>query len=451
MLTFTPKSRWWHNVTPHRWQAEALPCVVAELSRGRAPVVAAVMGSGKTRLLSELCAAVRLEDDAVVVVSTPRVRLVRQIAAELEARLGAACVGQWHAASKTLPHDLRAVVTSNASLATLAAALDDYGLKVALWIADECHGTNAPQVLEAAGALGDPPRVGFSATPYRADEDERLELYNTVAYTYGPEEALRDGVVVPWEVWGAAQLPAHIRPRGGDPEALTLALVERAVILKVVPLIVDASSIADAEDYAEELCSKSIRAAAIHSGYDEADQERLLGLLQQGKLDVLVHVSLLTEGVNLPWVRGVALRVPQGSRVRFAQYVGRALRRAKGKSKAVLLDPLGQLERHRLTYEAALWECDEDDEHQEASPQDALRAEACEVLRELRKTPLKLAPHLNMDGRVGYLLRQRRLDPALGGRVEEWRAAGLIQEAWEAAERGATQKTTAALRRLLGG
>jgi superfamily II DNA or RNA helicase len=164
----------------------------------------------------------------------------------------------------------------------------------------------------------------------------------------------------------------------------------------------------------------------------------------------LVHVSLLTEGVNLPWVRCVALRVLQGSRVRFAQYVGRALRRSRGKSKAVLLDPRGLMQTHRLTYEAALWEQDEEDSAQ-PSPQDGLRAQVAEVLRELRKSPFPLPISPIPEARARYLVKQGRLDPTLSGLVEAWLEAGLVQDAWEAAERGARNGINHALRRILVG
>ncbi len=447
---FAHSSRWWRGVKPHRWQRLALPEVVAQLGRGRSPVVSAVMGSGKTRLLSELCAIVQLGEDQVVLVSTPQTRLVRQIAAELEGRIGADAVGQWFGEVKHLPENLRVLVTCNPSLPACAEVLEQASVRPALWVADECHGTNAPTVLELGRSLGCA-RVGFTATPYRADASELLELYDSVAYTYGPQEALRDGVVVPWQVWTRDTLPPHARPKSPEPDELALAMVRRAVSAKLGPGICDASSIEDAQDFALALRDLNVKAAAIHSGQDAAQQDRLLADLERGALDCLVQVALLVEGVNLPWVRWLLLRRDVQSRVRHAQYVGRVLRCHTGKTRAVLLDPRGITSRLALSYEAALWLCDDDEQgEQDEQDQEArVRTKARAALLELRRTPLKLAHVPDEAARAAYLMRTRTLAPWIKQAAQRWLDAGLWSEAREITERAAVGLVPSSARSLL--
>ncbi len=446
---FAHSSRWWRGITPHRWQREALPEVVAQLGRGRSPVVSAVMGSGKTRLVSELCANVQLAQDQVVLVSTPQTRLVRQIAAELEGRIGADAVGQWFGEVKHLPVNLRVLVTCNPSLPACAEVLEQAGVRPALWVADECHGTNAPTVLDVGRSLGCA-RVGFTATPYRADAAELLELYDSLAYAYGPHDALRDGVVVPWEVWTRETLPSHARPKSPDPDELALAMVRRAVSAKLGAGICDASSIEDAQDFASALRALGVKASAIHSGQDAAQQDRLLADLQGGALDCLVQVALLVEGVNLPWVRWLLLRRDVQSRVRHAQYVGRALRRHAGKTRAVLLDPRGITSRLALSYEAALWLCDDDGGEQGEQDQEArVRTKAHAALLELRRAPLKLAHVPDEAARASYLIRTRNLASWVAQAAQSWLDAGLASEAREITERAAVGLVPASARSLL--
>ncbi len=445
---FAHSSRWWRGVTPHRWQREALPEVAAQLGRGRSPVVSAVMGSGKTRLLSELCANVQLAEDQVVLVSTPQTRLVRQIAAELESRIRPDAVGQWFGEVKHLPENLRVLVTCNPSLPACVEVLAQAGVHPALWVADECHGTNAPSLLEVGRSLGCA-RVGFTATPYRADTSERLELYDAVAYTYGPDDALRDGVVVPWEVWTRDSLPPHAKPKSNDPDEWALAMACRAVAKGLGPGICDASSIEDAQDFALTLREQRINAAAIHSGLDAAEQDRLLARLERGELDCLVQVALLVEGVNLPWVRWLLLRRDVQSRVRHAQYVGRALRRHRGKTHAVLLDPRGITSRLALSYEAALWLCDDEDEADEADDEARIRAKARAALLDLRRTPFALARVSDEAVRAAYLLRTRNLAPWIVQAAQRWLEVGLTSEAREITERAAAGLVPASARTLL--
>jgi hypothetical protein len=92
------------------------------------------------------------------------------------------------------------------------------------------------------------------------------------------------------------------------------------------PGIVSALDIEDAEAHAAYLTAHGIPARAIHSKQDEQERADLLERLRVGELRALVHVALLAEGVDLPWLRWLALRRPTKARVRFVQELGRVLR-----------------------------------------------------------------------------------------------------------------------------
>jgi hypothetical protein len=61
---------------------------------------------------------------------------------------------------------------------------------------------------------------------------------------------------------------------------------------------------------------------------------------------------MLAEGVDLPWLRWIALRRPVSSKVRVVQEFGRVLRAFPGKSEALVYDPHGVIT--QLDREAAL-------------------------------------------------------------------------------------------------
>jgi hypothetical protein len=89
--------------------------------------------------------------------------------------------------------------------------------------------------------------------------------------------------------------------------------------------------------------------------------------LRSGRIRALVHVQLLTEGVDLPWLQWLALRRPVGSPVRLVQEVGRVLRAWPGKTEAVLYDPHDLLGELGLVHAAAL----EDAQKREGASADA--------------------------------------------------------------------------------
>lgn len=336
---------WWQGSKwpPRKWQAEALPAVVN--STEPAVTVQAVMGAGKSILLSELCAIAELENDEVIVVTTSSQALVVQLVGDIAGRVGMLNVGCYY--TKVKQANRRIIVCCLPSARALAAKLNDLGRRVALWIADEAHRTECDGMLEAHEALAPARSVGFTATPYRAKKTEGLSLFSSLVYEYGPVQALRDGVVVRWEVV----------PWTGDEEVpLDDVCVEmcRRGVEEHGPGVVNASNIADAEAFAARLGEAGFAVDVVHSRRGLAANDDALEQLREGELEIIVHVSMLQEGVNLPFLRWLCLRRAVSSRVRFAQEVGRVLRTDEGKDKAVIYDPLDLFGEHSLSEEAVL-------------------------------------------------------------------------------------------------
>jgi excinuclease ABC subunit B len=92
-----------------------------------------------------------------------------------------------------------------------------------------------------------------------------------------------------------------------------------------------------AEDLAEFLKEENqVRSEYIHSEVDTIERIRILDRLRQGKVDVLVGVNLLREGLDLPEVSLVAIldADKEGflrSKTSLIQTIGRAARNVKGR------------------------------------------------------------------------------------------------------------------------
>ena len=237
------------------------------------------------------------------------------------------------------------VVCCNDSIHSLMLARS---LPVDLWIADEGHQTEAETMLNGAAVMAPRRAVGFTATPYRSDDKQSLTLWKDVIYSYGIGDALADKVLVPWDVhhWG------------GEGDATDINAICTRLIKQHAqgPGIVSARSIEDAEEYAEELTVAGVPSEAIHSKLARGSRADLLGQLQAGKLRSLVHVSLLAEGVDLPWLQWLCLRRRVQARVRFVQEVGRVLRTHPGKTRATVIDPYDLFTMHGITHAATLGE-----------------------------------------------------------------------------------------------
>ena len=354
------------------WQAAALPLALQSLAEQRAGtggtgVIAACTGAGKSRLIAEVIAAElgHLKPREVVVLTTPTVRLVQQLTDTLDHHPGIGVVqphythGKWSRRSTA-----RVIVCCNASAPSLAGLLDDAGVQVGLWIADEAHRTETPEIHTWHQATTPRTALAVTATPFRADTRESLRLWERELYRYSPAQALADGVLVPWRAV----------PWDGDEVALDDACLTMISALGAAgPGVVNALSCDDAESFAAKLSRRQIPAAAVHSRMHHTEQTRRLEALRDGALSVVVYPSLLCEGVDFPWLRWGCLRRPVSSRVRFIQELGRFLRVHPGKTEAIILDPLGQLEDHAVSVEAALgWIDDPEPSTDPAAPVDEI-------------------------------------------------------------------------------
>lgn len=305
---------------PRAWQRAATDPVLQALRAGQRPLVQAVMGAGKSWFIGALVryflSRIEGRNDLRIVVATSTQKLVKDLATTIGAWVGLRNVGRFYGRAKQLARPV--IVTCYPSAATLAQRLQVAGLRVFLLLDDEAHKTEAAEWKAGLDALGAILELGLTATPYRSTAGETLSRFDASAFSYGLQDALNDGVLVP-AVWVTP-------PRSGMDTNDWIVETIRERCLALGPGVVDAYDIEDATSFAAVLSEAQIRAAAIHSGLAVDQQERLLRRLQDGDLAALVHVDLLSEGVDLPWLRWLACRRKSQARVRHAQYVGRGLR-----------------------------------------------------------------------------------------------------------------------------
>ena len=339
----------WGKFQPRKWQAEALPKIIEALRAGKKPIVSAIMGAGKSVLIAELCyrSQTKLAKNNVVVVSAPRQTLVRQLSKTLRER--GLRVGEFWAGQKDTNKPV--IVACTASLLELARILDRQGKGVAMLVVDEVHSSEAEQFKVSYERMQPACAVGFTATPFRSNESERLTLWDTVAYRYSAGDALKDKAIVPWTLkhWDGTGAEAT------DVDRICMDMIRHNTRMSH-PGIVSALDIEDAESYARYLTQNGMPARAIHSRLPAKEQARRIDMLKRSTLWCLVHVSLLAEGVDLPWLRWICLRRPVGAKVRFVQEVGRVLRSAPDKDLALVMDPHNLFGRHGLSSVEAIGE-----------------------------------------------------------------------------------------------
>tara|TARA_R110002167_G_scaffold28830_1_gene96440 strand:+ start:3429 stop:4961 length:1533 start_codon:yes stop_codon:yes gene_type:complete len=314
---------------PREWQRRALPIVIKSLKSGERNIVSAIMGAGKSVLISEIVftALKNLRKDMKILICAPRKNLINQLSATIGKRCGEENIGKFFSDEKIIDRPI--IVTTFVSSIKLADQLKEHGYKVAVLIGDEVHGTESSVFKFAFEDLNPACAIGFTATPFRANEKESLSLWGEAVYRYTAREALEDGVIVPWELM-------HWNGEGSSGiDTVCLNMIKKMKGQGIV----SAANIEDAESYAAFLTNNGIRTGVVHSQMNKEYRNAMIRCLENKEIQVIVHVSMLSEGVDMPYLNWLVLRRRVGSKVRFVQEVGRVLRAFPGKKKAVIGDP----------------------------------------------------------------------------------------------------------------
>ena len=326
----------------------------------RSPLVVSPTGSGKTVLFAYIAQGTSAKGNSVVIL-VHRQELVDQTCRTLRA------FGVDHgviAAGRT-PDRSHAVQV--ASVQTYVRRLDSF--KPALIIADEAHHATAGSWRKVINHHPQARVLGVTATPQRLDGKGLNDVFDDLIR--GPEVAdlIAGGHLAP-PVYFAPPVVAdlsHIGTRGGDfaqdelaaemdrPTITGDAVEHYSRICQGAPAVAFCCSVKHAQHVAEQFQAAGFRAATIDGTMDREARREVVRALGDGRLDVLTSCEIINEGFDLPVVSAAILLRPTKSLGLHLQQIGRVLRPAPGKDKAVILDHVGNLSRHGFAEDVRDW------------------------------------------------------------------------------------------------
>lgn len=303
---------------------------------------------------------------------------------------------------------LQAENTRSLDARVLVASIDTVHVRglpsdVGLIIIDECHavaGSAKYQALLAKYNLV--PVVGLSATPFAAGlgkHFERLVIGATI------KDLIDDGFLVDCDIYAPSEpdLKGVKSSKGIDglldynqsdledatdkPELIGDILMHWRKLASGKQTVVFATSIAHSKHIVEQFQASGVSAEHIDYWADDDERAAILGRFARGETMVLSNVALLSEGWDCPSTEVMILARPTRSLIRFIQMVGRVLRPADGKTRALLLDHSGSTARLGHPCDDLQLELD-DGKHKVSSKQQAERKEtlpkpcpACKFMR----------------------------------------------------------------------
>lgn len=119
-----------------------------------------------------------------------------------------------------------------------------------------------------------------------------------------------------------------------------------------------ATDVETANEIAEQYRRAGVSCQAVSANTPEHVRNEFVRRFKRGDIKQLVNVDLFGEGFDLPNLEVVSMARPTMSLAVYAQQIGRCLRPAPGKDRALIIDHVGNVKRHGLPDKPRKWTLD---------------------------------------------------------------------------------------------
>lgn len=244
-----------------------------------------------------------------------------------------------------------------ASVAALSQRLYRYADGFDLVIVDEAHHAIARSYRRVIDAMPKAKVLGVTATPQRADGRGLGSVFDHMVLGPDVAELIDAGYLSKYRVFVPAQSVnlSKVKLRAGDYALEELAAVmgaerltddvigDYARICARAPAVAFCCDVGHSMAVARRFQQQGFRAAHVDGGTERGERRRLIAGLGNGQLDVLTNCGIVAEGLDVPAIGAAILLRPTRSLALHLQQIGRALRPAPGKDRALILDFAGNV------------------------------------------------------------------------------------------------------------
>lgn len=311
-------------------------------------------GAGKTFIFSYIT-KLTTENNKRVLILVHRVELLRQASNSLKA------LGIEHGLISPKYTPNKQALVQVASVQTLTRRMDKFE-PPNLIVIDESHHAIAGSWRKVIDYYSNARILGVTATPCRTDNKPLSDVFDVMVQ--GPQiyELIEMGFLVKPIVYGCANTVdlGEVRIKGNDfDKEETAQLLDKPVIIGNAvehytklcpnePCVVFCVSVKHAENVAQEFRNAGYIAKSVDGSMLDSERDNILNGLGNGSIEVVTSCDLISEGTDIPAIKCAILLRPTYSESLFIQQVGRALRKAPGKTEAIILDHVGNCARHGL-------------------------------------------------------------------------------------------------------
>jgi DNA repair protein RadD len=263
------------------------------------------------------------------------------------------------------------VMVASVAFLSRPARLARWTGKFDLIIIDEAHHAVAGSWARVLASQPKARILGVTATPQRLDGLGLRSQFDAMVVGPTTGDLIRDGWLATFVVYEPTAAPdmSAAKIRGGDfaiedqraamgGVVIGAAVTEYQRICPGAPAVVFCVDIDHSQRVAEVFRAAGVRAAHVDGETGASDRRSAIAGLSNGTVDVICNCGLISEGVDVPAIGAAILLRPTASLALYLQQVGRALRPAPGKERALILDFAGNTARHGLPDEKREWSLD---------------------------------------------------------------------------------------------
>lgn len=330
---------------------------------GRSALVTVATGLGKSLIANQLMVnEIGRNPSQEILVLAHTIELVRQLELSSWGQLDKACSTHlW--TDGEFPSYSGGVIFATWQSVLAATKHQSIEGRFGLIIVDEAHHAPSLTFSQLLKELHPNFLVGLTATPWRGDNKDLFDLFGPTTFSMDIVDGMQRGFL--------AEVDYRMLTDGVDWDEITmmsrqgltiqdlnaklimpdrdLAIVEKFAghfeSLENPRAIVFCRTKSHADRLQPLFTSYGIKTALLHSGLAREQRFMNLSAFRAGKIDCLLSVEMLNEGIDVPDVNLVAfMRVTHSRRI-FIQQLGRGLRIKEGKSKVLVLDFVADIRR----------------------------------------------------------------------------------------------------------
>ena len=231
-------------------------------------------------------------------------------------------------------------------------------------IIDEAHHASADTYQKVLAYFKPQFKLGLTATPERADDNNILDIFKNTAHKLDIQTAVEIGALVPVRCIRIHTNIDMTKVRFNSVQYNIRDLDVKICVTERNQLIVDTwldyvknkrtvvfcASVKHAEQIAELFRAASVSAIAVSGSMKTSERNEQLAKFASGEIKVLCACDLLNEGWDCPQTEVLFMARPTMSKVLYTQQLGRGMRTANGKDHLMVFDFVDNASQYNMPY-----------------------------------------------------------------------------------------------------